>query len=276
MEAFKKSNKLALFLAVLFSILFLVPLLYMFFTSFKTMAESISSANLLPQEWTLENYRELLFDTSNTPILRWLLNTAFVTLLGTTLVVMIDVLAAYSLARLHLPFKKVAVWTVILSMTIPGIVTLFPNFFLFKEFNLLDTYLPLVLIYTSSAIGVYMIYNFLKNFPNELEESAYIDGASQFRILKDIVLPNIKGPVATLSIMTFLVIYNDFLWPSLVVNSDEMKTVTVGVASLVQGQNFVNPGRMMASTVIATLPALVIFLFSNRFFVQSNRNVGIK
>lgn len=121
-----------------------------------------------------------------------------------------------------------------------------------------------------------MIYNFLKDFPVELEEAAILDGASRWHILRFVIFPSIKGPVTTLSVMTFLAIYNDFLWPSLVTSSQEMKTVTVGVASLVQGQNFVNPGRMMAATVIATLPALVIFLYANKYFVQNDKSAGIK
>lgn len=103
-----------------------------------------------------------------------------------------------------------------------------------------------------------------------------MDGASRVQVLFHVVFLSIKPPVATLTVMTFLAIYNDFLWPSLVTNDIKMKTVTVGVANLVQGSNFVNPGRMMAATVIATLPALVIFLYTNKFFVQSTTKSGIK
>lgn len=276
MNSIKKSNKFALVLALVLAVFFLVPLLYMFFTSFKTLAESIASPALLPRDWSLENYRNLLLESSDTPILRWLLNTAIVTVIGTILVVLIDVLAAYALARLQLPFKRAAFGIIIMSMVVPGIVTLFPNFFIMKELGFIDTYVPLILIYTSSSIGVFMIYNFLKDFPIELEEAAILDGASRWQILRYVVFPSIKGPVTTLSVMTFLAIYNDFLWPSLVTSTQEMKTVTVGVASLVQGQNFVNPGRMMAATVIATVPALIIFLYANKYFVQNDKSVGIK
>lgn len=276
MNSLKKSNKLALIIALVLAIFFLVPLLYMFLTSFKTLSESISSPELLPRNWTLENYQNLLFESADTPIVRWLFNTALVTVVGTTLVVIIDVFAAYALSRLQLPFKRAAFAIIITSMVIPGIVTLFPNFFITKSLGLIDTYLPLTLIYTSSSIGVFMIYNFLKDFPVELEEAAILDGASRWHILRFVIFPSIKGPVTTLSVMTFLAIYNDFLWPSLVTSSQEMKTVTVGVASLVQGQNFVNPGRMMAATVIATLPALVIFLYANKYFVQNDKSAGIK
>ncbi|MBA5728431.1 carbohydrate ABC transporter permease [Aerococcaceae bacterium INB8] len=276
MKSMKKSNKLALIIAVIMAIFFIVPLLYMFFTSFKSMSESLSSAGLVPQSWTMENYQSLLEDTSTSPMIRWLLNTTLVTVVGTTIVVTIDVLAAYALARLNLPFKNIALFIVIASLTIPGIVTLFPNFFIMQEIGVIDTYIPLIVIYTSSSMGVYMIYNFLKSFPGELEEAAALDGASRWQILRHVILPSIKGPTTTLAIMTFLAIYNDFLWPSLVTNSTEMKTVTVGVANLVQGANFVNPGRMMAATVIATIPALIVFVFAQRFFIQNDTASGIK
>lgn len=276
MSSIKNSNKLALIISVFLAILFLIPLLWMFFTSFKSLSESIASPTLLPRNWTIENYVDLLQKSTDAPMIRWLLNTAIVTTIGTLLVVAFDILAAYSLARLNLPIKKVFILIVIVSMTIPGIVTLFPNFFIMKKMNWIDTFLPLTLIYTASSTGVYMIYNFLKDFPPELEEASVMDGASRVQVLFHVVFPSIKPPVATLTVMTFLAIYNDFLWPSLVTNDIKMKTVTVGVANLVQGSNFVNPGRMMAATVIATLPALVIFLYANKFFVQSTTKSGIK
>lgn len=276
MNSIKNSNKIALILATILSILFLIPLLFMFFTSFKSLSESIASPYLLPKNWTIENFTSLLEQSNDSPMIRWLLNTAFVTVIGTFLVVVFDVLAAYALARLNLPFKKLFLSIIIVSITIPGIINLFPNFFIMQKLKLTDTYIPLTLIYTSSSVGVYMIYNFIKSFPVELEEASVMDGASRLQVLWNVVLPSIKPPVATLSVMTFLAIYNDFLWPLLVTNKVEMKTVTVGVATLVQGSNFVNPGRMMAATLIATVPALIVFLYANKFFIRSETNSGIK
>ncbi|UJF28532.1 ABC transporter permease subunit [Planococcus sp. 107-1] len=103
-----------------------------------------------------------------------------------------------------------------------------------------------------------------------------IDGASLWQVLRFVIFPAIRPVVATLSVLTFLTIYNDFLWPSVVTSADEMKTVTVGVANLVQGSNFVNPGRMMAATVVATLPAFILFVAANRYFVRSVISSGIK
>lgn len=148
--------------------------------------------------------------------------------------------------------------------------------YLFRELDLINSFIPLIVPYSANATGVYLIYNFLVDFPVSLEEAARIDGAGEFRIFWKIVCPCIKPVMLTLAFITFLAIYNDFLWPSLVVSQNEMKTLTTGIASLVLGSNFVNPGLMMAATLIAVLPALILFMFLNKYLVRSDTNVGIK
>lgn len=263
-------------IASVLAVLFLFPLVWMVFTSFKTLSESLASASLLPNEWTLENYVSIFSASADSNMVQWTINTAIVTLIGTALVIFVDVLAAYALARLNIPGKKVILGIVVIALTVPGIVTLFPAFYLFKSADLLDTYAPLILPYSAGTLGVFLIYNFLRSFPKELEEAAYLDGATQWQVLTKVIFPTIKPVVTTLGVVTFLAIYNDFLWPSLVTNSDEMKTLTLGVATLVQGSNFVNPAAMMASTVVATIPALLIFLWANKYFVKGVTNSGIK
>lgn len=275
-KATSASSIINLIAATILGLLFLLPILWMIFTSFKTLSESLSSSSLLPHTWTLENYGSLAETTQDAPIFRWIVNTGIVTVLGTLLVVFVDVLAAYSLARLEFRGKKLVLIVIVAALTIPGMVTLFPAFYWFKSLGLLDSYIPLILPYSASTLGVFLIYNFLLSFPRELEEAAYIDGATQLRILRSVIMPAIRPAVLTLAVITFLNIYNDYLWPLLVVNSPEMKTVTTGLASLIQGANFVNPAKMMASTVIATLPALIIFLFTNRYFVRGVTGSGIK
>jgi len=276
MKRRKTKNIVLIIVALLIAFLFLLPLIWMLFTSFKTLSESMSSSTILPKEWTFENYTSIFASTSDTPIIRWILNTGIVTIIGTLLVVFVDVLAAYALARLRVPGKKVILAFVVGALTIPGIVSLFPAFYIFKSFNLLDTFIPLTVTYSAGSMGVFLIYNFLLDFPKDLEEAAYIDGASQWTILRHVILPSIRPVMATLAVITFMAIYNDYLWPSIVVNSNEMKTLTLGIATLVQGSNFVNPARMMASTVIATIPAIIVFLICNKYFVKSATNTGIK
>ncbi|KTR59949.1 ABC transporter permease [Exiguobacterium indicum] len=272
----KTTTILLLIVASLLSIIFLLPLVWMILTSFKTLSDSLESASLLPKSWTLENYRLILNASSESPLIRWLLNTTIVTVLGTLLVLFVDVLAAYALARLQIPGRKIILAIVVIALTIPGIVTLFPAFYLFREAELLDSYVPLIVPYAAGTLGVFLIYNFLRTFPKDLEEAAYLDGANQWQVLTKVILPTLRPIITTLGIVTFLAIYNDFLWPSLVTNEAEMKTMTLGIATLVQGSNFVNPAAMMASTVIATLPALLLFIWANRYFVKGITHSGLK
>ncbi|MDO4272872.1 MAG: carbohydrate ABC transporter permease [Eubacteriales bacterium] len=272
----KKINVLLVAIAAIIAYFCLIPLVFMVFTSFKGMSESIASATLLPKIWTLDNYVQLLGDVATAPVFRWMLNTAVVTVIGTLSVLVVDVLAAYALSRLHVPFAGKIITMIIWVMTIPGIVTLFPSFYMFKNLGLLNGFLPLMLPYTSNAMGVFLIYNFLKDFPVALEEAAIIDGASLFTVLRKVIFPSIKPVVMTLGFITFLNIYNDYLWPSIVIQNNDMKTLTVGIGSLVMGANFVNPGVMMAATVFAVFPALVLFLMVNKYIVKGVTNVGIK
>ena len=153
---------------------------------------------------------------------------------------------------------------------------MFPAFYIAKNLNLVDSFITLIFPYGANVLGVYMIHNFLRNFPKELEEAAFVDGANLMTILVKVVVPVIRPVLITLAFITFLNIYNDFLWPSLVISTNEMKTVTVGISSLVLGSNFTNPGMMMAATLVAVVPALVLFVFLNRYIVQGVTNTGIK
>lgn len=273
----KKINTVILIIiSIVLAVLFLLPLIWMLLTSFKTLSESIGSSSLLPKIWTFESYKSIFASTSEAPIIRWLINTAFVTSVGTILTIFVDVLAAYSLARLNVPGKKIFLLIIIGAMAVPGIVTLFPSYYIFRTLKLLNSYVPLALPYSANVLGVYLIYNFLVAFPKELEEAASIDGASYIDILIKVIYPSIKPVIMTLGIITFLGIYNDYLWPNLVVNNNKMKTITTGLAALIQGANFINPAKMMASTVLAVLPAIVIFLMVNKYIVKGITNTGIK
>lgn len=255
---------------------FLLPLMFMVFTSFKGVAESMTSTTLLPKTWTLQNYIDLFANTATSPVLRWLGNTAVVTISGTLLRITTSVLAAYALARLPVPGKRFILVSLVWAMAIPEIVTFFPLFYIFKQIGGLNTFWPLILPSGSGVMCVYLIYNFLMSFPRELEEAGYIEGASTFQVLWHIVLPSVKPVVVTQAFITFLGLYNSYLWPSLVINRNETRTVTLGVAALVLGENYTNPGLMMASTVVSVLPVMLVFMFANKYIVRGFTQSGIK
>lgn len=273
----KNFNRILLVMcACIIAYAFLLPLLFMVFTSFKGLAEAMTSSTLLPRTWTLQNFRDLFASTSTAPIFRWLMNTAIVTVLGTVLRITTSVLAAYALARLPVPGKGFIVAGLVWAMAIPEIVTFFPLFYVFKQINMLNSLLPLILPSGSGVMCIYLIYNFLLSFPKELEEAGLVEGANVFQILCRIVLPSVKPVVITQAFITFLGLYNSYLWPSLVVNKQENRTVTLGIAALVLGENYTNPGLMMASTLVSVVPVLVIFMFANKYVVKGFTQSGIK
>lgn len=273
----KKYTKIILIIVACFiAYLFLLPFMFMIFTSFKGVAESVSTTTLFPKIWTLDNYIELFENTASSPILKWLGNTAVVTISGTFLRITVSVLIAYALARLNVPGKRFFVVGLVWAMSIPEIVTFFPMFYIFKQLDMLNSFLPLILPSGAGIMCTYLIYNFLLDFPRELEESGYVAGANVFQVLWYIVLPSIKPIVITQAFITFLGLYNGYLWPSLVISRNENRTITLGIASLVLGENYTNPGLMMASTVISVLPVLIAFIFANKYIVNGFTKSGIK
>ena len=270
------SKILLLMMACIIAYLFLLPLLFMVFTSFKGVAESVTSTTLLPEEWTFENYIELFHNTDTSPVIQWLINTAIITICGTALRITTSVLAAYALARLNVPGKKIILIGLIWAMAIPEIVTYFPLFYIFKQIGGLNTYWALILPSGSGVMCIYLIYNFLIDFPKELEEAGLVEGANIFQILWHIVLPSVKPVVITQAFITFLGLYNSYLWPSLVINKNETRTITLGIAALVLGENYTNPGMMMASTVVSVIPVMIIFIFANKYIVKGFTHSGIK
>ena len=270
------SKILLLMMACIIAYLFLLPLLFMVFTSFKGVAESVTSTTLLPKEWTFENYIELFHNTDTSPVIQWLINTAIITICGTALRITTSVLAAYALARLNVPGKKIILIGLIWAMAIPEIVTYFPLSYIFKQIGGLNTYWALILPSGSGVMCIYLIYNFLIDFPKELEEAGLVEGANIFQILWHIVLPSVKPVVITQAFITFLGLYNSYLWPSLVINKNETRTITLGIAALVLGENYTNPGMMMASTVVSVIPVMIIFIFANKYIVKGFTHSGIK
>ena len=264
-------------LAIIVGLIFIVPILWMLATSFKTDQEAFTAGlKWIPKVFTLENYQYSLAGNSDTPVLQWMGNSLFVGIIGTLIVLVVDTLAAYGLARLDVPFKKLLISIFIGSMTIPWVITFLPLYMEFNKFGLLDTYAVLILPYSANAFGVFLLYQYFRGFPKELEEAAFLDGANKWQVFVKIVLPSARPVIWTLAIFTFMGIYNDFLWPLVTTNSPEMRTITTGIAIMQQGSFVSSPGRLMALTSIATIPAVLLFIIGQRSFIKGVNQSGIK
>lgn len=265
-------------LAIIVALIFIVPLFWMLATSFKTDQEAFTAGiKWLPKVFTLENYQySLSGDNTDTPVLKWMGNSLLVGITGTLIVLVVDTLAAYGLARLDVPFKKFLVALFIGSLTIPWVITFLPLYMEFNSMGLLDTYAVLILPYSANAFGVFLLYQYFRGFPKELEEAAFLDGANKWQVFVKVVLPSAKPVIWTLAIFTFMGIYNDFLWPLVTTNSPEMRTITTGIAIMQQGSFVSSPGKLMALTSIATIPAVLLFVIGQRSFIKGVTQSGIK
>lgn len=254
------------------AVVMLLPFVWMLSTSLKTP----SSVFVYPPEWIPKpvewtNYVQV---TRVMPFLRYVLNTAAVATSITLLHLTVSSLAAYAFARLRFPGRNRLFLAYLATLMVPGQVTLIPNFLIMKYLGWIDTYQALIIPQIFSAFGTFLLRQFFLTIPNELEDAARIDGASSFAIYWRIVLP-LSGPaLATLGVFTFTAQWNNFLWPLIVINDEQMRTLTVGLRALV-GEFTVQYPLLMAGSVISILPMLIIFVVAQRFFVRGIALTGL-
>jgi multiple sugar transport system permease protein len=254
------------------AVVMLVPFVWMVSTSLKTSAAIF----VYPPEWVPDpvvwkNYVDVVHIM---PFLRYLLNTVFVSGSVTVLQLLVSSLAAYAFARLRFPGRDKLFLAYLATLMVPGQVTLIPNFLIVKYLGWIDTYQALIIPQIFSAFGTFLLRQFFLTIPRELEDAARIDGASALGFFRKILLP-LSGPaLATLGVFTFTAQWNNFLWPLIVINDAEMRTLTVGLRALV-GQFTVQYQLLMAGTVISLVPMVVVFLLAQRYFVRGIALTGL-
>jgi len=246
-----------------------LPFWWALTTSFKLPGD-IFSGNPIPDPFTLANYQDVF---RRLPFLTYFLNSVVVSGLIVGLNVIFGTAAAYAFAKLRFPGRDLIFFLFLLTLMVPFQVNLIPLYRIMVELHKVvpaigvDTYFGIVAPGAVQVFGIFLMRQFLRSIPDEVLESARIDGASEWRILRSIVFP-LAGPgIATLAIFTFIAAWNDFLWPLIVTNSDAMRTLPVGLALLAR-RNTVVWGQTMAGTVVAVAPMVVIFLLLQRRFIE--------
>jgi multiple sugar transport system permease protein len=260
-------------LLVLIALFFVLPLIWMLSTSLKPFAEWVQP-NWIPRNPTLKNFTGIFSDPS-LPATRWFINSVAVAAVFTTLVVVIDALAAYAYARMEFPGRNLLFGLLLATLVMPGIMFLVPNYLTVNRLGWLDTYQGVIAPGLSGVFGVFFLRQFFQSIPRELEEAATIDGASTWTTFFRVVLPLSQGALATLAVITFLESWNSFLWPLLILNDRPMQTLPVGLATL-QGQYTFDYGKLMAGATITAVPVLIIYAFLQRYIVQSVAMTGLK
>lgn len=260
---------------LILSVLILAPLLWMLSTSFKTTGD----ATALPPQWipptpSMEGYTKLFAD-AQAPLLRWLGNSVLVGVLHTVLVLATASAAAYPLARMRFPGRRIVFALIIGTLFVPGFVFLMPNYLIVDGLGWLDTMWALVIPGAASAFGVFFLVQFFQSIPAELEEAALIDGANRWQIFVRVVLPLSRAPLATLGLLSFLGSWNDFLWPLYVLFNPEQLTLPAGLATL-RGAYATDYPAVMAGAAIASIPVLILFAFVQRFVIAGVARSGLK
>jgi ABC-type glycerol-3-phosphate transport system permease component len=251
------------------------PLLWMVSTALKPESQIFRfPIEWIPETPTLSNFTRVFSDY---PIARWFFNSLTVAMLTTAVGVPLYALAAYPLARLNFPGKRIIFLAILATMLMPVEATMVPLFLGLSRLRLSDTYMSLVLPVVANAFGLYLLTQFFQTIPVELRDAAVIDGASHVTILWRIILPLSKPALTTVSIFTFMASWNNFVWPFIVTNTDSTRTLPAGLAALIGGVDVgTRFGISMASALIATLPPVVIFIALQRYFAQGISLTGTK
>ena len=238
------------------------------------MARSCATpSGFLPQDPTLDNYATWFTDLNISTFFLNSLIVAVVTVLGNLLFCS---MIGYALAKMDFAGKRVLFLLVMLTLMVPGVVTFVPLFVLVSKMGLLNTYPALILPFLTSPLGVFLMRQFMMGIPDSLIEAARIDGAGELRIFARVVMPLCGPPLATLGILTFLGSWNNFLWPLVAAQSEEMYTLPVALSLYSTGQNATNYGLLLAGSVLVITPIVLLFVLLQRFFIQSVATAGIK
>ncbi len=258
---------------ILFSVLYLLPYVWMTSMSFKPDSE-VYSRTVFPKKPTLEQYDRLINgykfkgQTLNVQFDAYFKNTTLVTVISLILVLFTDALAAYGFAKFNFKGKNVLFWIMIGTMMLPIYTTLIPTFWLFSKLKMINTYTALILPGVIDAYGIFLLKQYMETIPDELLDAATVDGAGPLTRFWRIIVPLSRPAIGTLAVFRFLGVWNDYLWPLIIIRKEEMYTLSIGIANMQQRQGMVVWGSQMAASVLATIPVIVLVMLMQRQFLR--------
>jgi multiple sugar transport system permease protein len=259
------------------AIIWLIPLLWAVVTALKPETQTTT----VPITWvpegglsgfTLESFWQVLTAGG---LVRWYWNSALTSTVITAAVLLLTSLAAFGLSRIPFRGRTVVFWVIIAGLMVPPQILIVPLFMEMDALGFVDTYQGIILPQIASPLGVFIFKQFFDGIPHELEEAAIVDGASRFRVYWQIWLPLARPAIAAVGIFTFILSWNNFIWPFVIVTNTDMMTIPVGLAT-VQSSYGLRYADIMASAVLGGLPLLIVFLFFQRQIVQGIASTGLK
>lgn len=268
----RQTGRMGLFIfASLLGLLTAAPLLYMLSSAFKTPAE-VYSLSLIPQNPTLQNFRDVF---TQIPFTRYILNTLFVAGTVTVLGLFFHSMAAYALARLDFPGREVIFLVIFSTFLVSLPVILVPLFVIVKSLGMVNSYAGLIIPVIFHPFGIFLLRQFYLGIPRELEEAARMDGAGYWRVYWEIILPLSKPILASLAVLFFLANWNSFLWPLTITEDRDLYLVQLGIASFRQEFSSVQ-NLVMAASVLVALPTVAMFFVFQRQIVESIKTSGFR
>ncbi|AVH43920.1 carbohydrate ABC transporter permease [Agrobacterium tumefaciens] len=258
---------------IVVTIVMLLPFAWMLSASLKLSRDVFAfPIEWIPSQPRWENYVEIW---TKIPLALFIYNTSKLTMIVTLLQLLTSSFAAYAFAKLHFPYKNTLFLGYIATIAMPWQVYMVPQFLLMREFGLNNTHLALIFLQAFTAFGVFLMRQFYMSIPNELCEAARIDGMNEYQIWAKIMLPLSKPALSTLTIFTFVTTWNDFMGPMIYLTKTELKTIQIGLRMFIS-QYSAEYGLIMAASVVALVPVLVVFLALQRFFVEGVASTGLK
>jgi ABC-type glycerol-3-phosphate transport system permease component len=261
--------------AVLLMVIFLtiMPYVYMVSASFKPGEELFSiPVKIFPDSLYLGNY-ELLFGKTN--FVRWFFNSVFIGVSRMILAVLISLMAGYAFAKFDFRFKNVLFIMLLATLTLPIYVLIVPLYSMMVAFGWTDHYIALILPLAAQAIGVFLSRQYLLSIPDEILDSARVDGAGEWGIFWRIIMPLSQPVIAVMGILFFTASWNDYIWPLVVLTKDQMYTVSLGLPTLV-GPYSQEYGAVMAGSFLSAVPIMIIFLIMQRRFIEGITQGAVK
>jgi multiple sugar transport system permease protein len=257
------------------AIVILLPFVWMISTASKPPSEVFSSElRLIPRDFALWENLRTAFAKAN--LRRFLLNGVIVTISIFVLQVLVALPAAYALAKLRFIGRNALFALVLFGILIPPQATAIPVFLLLHKLGILDSYAALVLPFTISVFGIFLMRQFFRNVPDDLVDAARIDGISEFGIVWRVMLPAAIPAVTAFGIFSVVAHWNDYFWPLIVLNSEHLRTPPLAVAHFRNAEAGTDYGALMAAAMVVVAPLLVAFLFAQRRFVEGIALTGIK
>lgn len=259
----------------LVTFLMIFPLIIVVIVSFTPNAVTQTwPPKIIPSAWTLDNYTSLF---QRLPIGRELLNTIVFAGPVTIISVFFDSLAAYGLSRVDFKGRGILLAVLIATMMIPAMALLIPVYKLLGSMGLINSYLGIIIPRMADVGGIFLLRQFFISIPKDLDNAARIDGAGEFRIFAQIILPNAVPAILTVGMFNFMGNWNDLLWPLIMTSKPETRTITAGLAMLTGHGSSVTPyGVVMAGALISALPLLIVFFFVQKRFVEGIAMTGMK